>query len=871
MKHLSSDKLTTPDIRPPFLLFENLTKQNKRVINTSDHRMSIKIDTIPCYHCGLPVKNGKSIYVKITGVDRPMCCYGCQAVAQAIVNGGMADFYKFRTKNPSKPGEMLPEFFQQLKAYDNPVVQKHFATTENTNGENIREVSLILEGIVCAACIWLNEHHLSAMPGILSVNINYSNHRARVRWDNSKISLSEILEGIISIGYKAYPYDPDLRQRLIEKEKKQQIQRIGVAGILGMQIMILAVAMYTGEWWGMDELFMRTFRWISLVITVPILIFSSRPFFSAALRDLKNFHVGMDVPVSLGIGIAFVASVINTVRDAGDVYFDSVAMFTFFLLTARYFEMSARKRTAESTEALLNLQPAIATKLVNPENNYQHQISIAVAELKVGDYILVRPGENIPADGIIVEGTSGVNESLVTGESLPVTKAFNDAVIGGSTNIESPLIIKVDKVGDDTVLASIQKLIDDAQNNKPAIAQIADRLASKFVSVLLLIAAGVAIYWQQSNSEYWIEITIATLVVSCPCALSLATPTAITAATGQLARLGLLPTNALALETLARATDFVFDKTGTLTKGNIELVKTIALENQDIDDYIQIAAALESGSEHPIAKSIIQSAIQSTRKIKPAAEGITSISGQGISGIINSQKWFLGNINYINEKCGLSDSAQQLIQQKKIDNDINDLTVITLATEKKAHALFAFNDEIKSDARQLINNLKIEDKSVTLMTGDHKAPASRVAREVGIDNIFSEMSPADKLEKVRTMQKQGSIVAMSGDGVNDAPVLAGADIAIAMGSGTQLAAASADMILLSNHLDHLYSGYLVAKRTLNIIRQNLGWAIAYNLLAIPAAAAGYVEPWLAALGMSASSLIVVLNALRLSRTKKEPA
>jgi Cu2+-exporting ATPase len=805
-----------------------------------------------------------------------MCCYGCQAVAQAITNSDMEDFYKFRTKNPSKPDEILPEFLQQLKAYDNPVVQKQLATANDSNNENILEISLILEGIVCAACVWLNENHISAMPGVLSVNINYSNHRARVRWDNNTISLSEILESIKRIGYTAHPYDPDLRQRILEKEKKQQLRRIGLAGILGMQVMILAVAMYTGEWWGMNESFMKTFRWTSLFITVPILIFSSRSFFSAAIRDLNNFNVGMDVPVSLGIGIAFIASVANTLQDTGAVYFDSIAMFTFFLLTARYFETNARKRAAESTEALLNLQPAIATKLINDENNCREQISIAVAELKVGDHILVRPGENIPADGTIIEGASGVNESLVTGESLPLTKTINDDVIGGSTNIESPLVIRVNKVGKDTVLASIHKLIDDAQNNKPAVAKIADRLASKFVAAILLVTLAVAIYWYQTDPEQWVKIAIATLVVSCPCALSLATPTAITAASGQLAKLGLLPTSALALETLARATDFVFDKTGTLTKGNIELVKTIALENQDINEYIQIAAALESGSEHPIAKSIIQSAAEATNNMQLAATEITNKPGKGISGIINSEKWFLGNVNYINENCESPDEVKQLIQQEIIDNNLNNLTVIALATEKTIHALFAFDDEIKDGAfafddeikdgaNALIRSLQKENKSITLMTGDHQSPASRTAQLVGIKNIYSDMKPADKLERVRAMQKQGSVVAMSGDGINDAPVLAGADIAIAMGSGTRLAAVSADMILLSNHIDHLYAGYLIAKKTSNIIRQNLGWAIAYNLVAVPAAATGHVEPWLAALGMSASSLIVVLNALRLTR------
>jgi Cu2+-exporting ATPase len=588
---------------------------------------------------------------------------------------------------------------------------------------------------------------------------------------------------------------------------------------------------------------------------VPILFYASRPFFTAAFRDLKNFRVGMDVPVSLGIGIAFTASVINTITGSGEVYFDSVSMFTFFLLTARYFEMNARKRTSESTEALLNLQPAIATKLVN-EDGEDKQLCIPVAELVAGDHVLVRPGENIPADGTIVAGISGINEALITGESLPVTKTINDAVIGGSTNTESPLTIRVDKVGDDTVLASIHRLLDEAQQNKPAIAKLADQIASKFVTVILLIATGVAFYWYQTDPQQWVAITIATLVVTCPCALSLATPTAITAASGQLAKLGLLPTNSLALETLAKATDFVFDKTGTLTRGNIKLTNTISFNGDDEKQNIKIAAALESGSEHPIAKSLIQAAGNNEYK----ADGITNSPGRGVCGNINHTQWYLGNLIYI-----LSICKSPLLDSELNKNSLKGLTIVALATEEKIHALFSFDDELRDEAGPLVKALHDDNRNVTLMTGDNEPTALRVASRLGIKHVFSDLKPADKLAQVRNMQGKGAIVAMTGDGINDAPVLAGADISIAMGSGTQLAAAHADMILLSNHIQHLHAGYHIATRTLSIIRQNLSWAFGYNLLAVPAAATGYVDPWMAAIGMSASSLLVVLNALRLTR------
>lgn len=796
-----------------------------------------------------------------------MCCYGCQAVAQSIINSGMGDFYKFRTTRSLKAREVVPEFLQQLKAYDNPQVQKQFISEESgLNGDaQVREVSLILEGIVCAACVWLNEQHLNTLPGVISANINYSNNRARVRWDNNRISLSEILESITRIGYLAHPYNPDRQQAVIEKEKKQQLRRIGIAAVLGMQIMILAVALYTGDWWGMEESFRQLFRWVSLGVTVPLLLFASSPFFSAALRDLKNRRVGMDVPVALGIGIAFSASVLHTFQGSGEIYFDSVAMFTFFLLSARYFESGARKRTAEATEALLNLQPAIATKLIVDSNggyDHQKQVNLSVAELAIGDYVLVRPGEHIPVDGTIIEGTSGINESLLTGESLPVIKTVNDSVIGGSTNTESPLVVKIDKIGDDTVLASIQRLLEEAQNRKPAIAKMADRLASKFVAIILLLAGGVAIYWYQIDPAHWVAITVATLVVTCPCALSLATPAAFTAASGQLARLGLLPTSATALETLSRATDFVFDKTGTLTQGNIRLVKAVSLDDNPSEHHLHIAAALEAGSEHPVARSLIQAAgeiAQARPSIK--ASQLDNKAGAGVHGMIEGTQWYLGNINYIHQICAQSISLALLEE-----NRISSMTLVALATDTKIVAVFAFDDELREEAQTLIKKLKQQNKTITLMTGDNEANALRIARQIGIDNVYANMKPADKLARVQSMQQQGAIVAMTGDGINDAPVLAGADVSIAMGSGTQLAAAHADLILLSNHVEHLYAGYLISRRTLKIIRQNLSWAFGYNLLAIPAAATGHVDPWMAAIGMSASSLLVVLNALRLTRS-----
>ena len=817
-----------------------------------------------CFHCGLPVPGKLNITVKYQGKDEPMCCYGCQAVAQAIIDSGMDDFYKYRTSTAEKPEEIVPEFLQQLKAYDNSAVQKKFVheTNDKTSTGKALEVSLILEGITCAACVWLNEKHLNSLDGVIEANINYSNHRARVRWDNSKIHLSDILESISRIGYLAHPYDPEQHQRILEKERKQQIKRLGLSGLLGMQIMIFAVAMYTGEWWGMEESFKQSFRWISLVLTIPILLYASSVFFKSAYRDLSNKRVGMDVPVSLGIAIAFSASFLHTIQGTGEVYFDSVAMFTFFLLSARFFELGSRKQTSEATEALLNLTPAIATRLINyaeKQSNtitptIEQQESVAVTELNIGDYLLVRPGETIPADGIIISGTSSINESLITGESLPLTKHSDEPVIGGSTNTENPLIIQVTKLGEDSVLSSIQRLIDEAQHTKPAIAKLADKIASWFVSILLTIAAIVAYYWYKTDVTQWLEITIATLVVSCPCALSLATPAAITAASGQLAKIGLLPKRAHALETLAHATDFVFDKTGTLTEGKIILKKTVLTTDRfNEEQALTIAASLEAGSEHPIAKAILDANQQSLS----AVENLSHTTGLGIQGTINETEWFIGNKEFI-----------QLHSSGTFDSDIaNTASEIYLATKEQCFAIFILSDNIRKEAKSLIEQLQRQHKTTHLMSGDRLENARNISAQLGIQYCQAELKPEDKLKNVKTLQQQGAIVVMTGDGVNDAPVLAVADLSIAMGKGTQLAAATADMILISNNIEHIYHGYLIAIKTLRIIKQNLSWALLYNVIAIPAAAMGYVEPWLAAIGMSVSSLVVVLNALRLNRIK----
>ncbi len=805
-------------------------------------------DASTCFHCGLPVPKGSRYAVEIDGESREMCCPGCQAVAQAIVDNGLTDYYRYRTEQSPMARQLVPEALKNLELYDRDDIQKSFVSGRG----DIREASLILEGIVCAACIWLSEHHIMQLPGVLSFSVNYATHRAQVKWDQSQISLSQILKAISDIGYLAHPLDANRQEAVYKREKSAALRRLAIAGVGAMQVMMIAVALYASAAHGMDANLKLFLRWVSLFIATPVIVYAAKPFFIGLWRDLKLRRLGMDVPVALAIGAAFSASAWATITRHGEIYFDSVTMFTFFLLAGRFLEMSARHRAGQAAEELVKLIPAMATR-VNADNQ---QEVIPVSELQPDDIVLIKPGESVPADGISLGGISSVDESLLTGESIPITKLEGDQLIGGSVNIESSLHMRVQHVGQDTVLASIQRLLDRAQSEKPRLAELADRVAGYFVAVLLVFAVAVGVYWWQvqPHEAFWIVISV--LVVTCPCALSLATPVALTAATGRLTRDGILTTRGHALETLARVTDVVFDKTGTLTRGKLMLEQVQLLAETDETTCLQVAMALERHSEHPLAKAILA---YNTELEALRAEQVQATPGQGLRGIVAGETYFIGNPDFIAQSLNLS------LEQS------HDQTTVMLANSQQVLAVFSFSDQLRSGVVEAIAGLKQKGCRVHLFSGDRQAVVRRTAQEIGIDHAVGEMTPADKLAQLHALQEGGAVVAMVGDGVNDAPVLAGAQVSLAMGSGTQIAQASADMVLLSEDLGQLVDAIQAARMTRRIIRENLTWAVVYNLIALPLAAAGWVAPWMAAIGMSVSSLAVVINALRLTRRHHQPA
>lgn len=809
-------------------------------------------EALACYHCGLPVPENLDLPVQILGKRQKMCCIGCQAVAQSIVDNGLGEYYSSRDAMPESPREAMPAVLEQLVLFDHAEFQKSFV---RELGENELEASLMLEGITCAACVWLNEQHIGQLPGVTGVDVNYTNRRAKVRWDERRIKLSEILSAIAAIGYRAYPYDAAKHEELAQKERKDAMWRLWVAGFGMMQVMMYAIPVYLARDGDMTADIETLIRWASLLLTLPVVLYSSAPFFKGAWRDLRLKRVGMDVPVALGVGGAFAASVWATLTQSGEVYFDSVTMFVFFLLGGRYLEMTARQKAVSVTEALTKLLPAFCQRLPEyPQNREPDQV--LVSDLRIGDVVLVRPGDTIPADGKVVEGASNANEALLTGESRPVAKRPGDCVTGGGINMESPLVVRVDQVGEGTRLSAIIRLMERAASEKPQIVEMANKVAQWFVASLLLVAVAVAAGWYLVDPSRVLWITVSVLVVTCPCALALATPISLTVAAGALAKDGLLVTRGHALETLARATHFVFDKTGTLTRGEMRLLEVVASGGRNKEQVLVLAAALEQASEHPLALALRHDAQDLE---VPAAEQVCAEAGSGLEGKVGGRLLRIGRPDYVAALGGESDPVWPASWQDSGD------TVVALGGEEGVLAFFRLGDELRPEALALVNSLKGLGGRVLLMSGDAEPVARRVGAQLGIDDVRGALSPQGKRDAVAALQSSGAVVAMVGDGVNDAPVLAQAQVSVAMGTGTHLARAQADLVLLSENLDHLRRGVLRSRFTLRIIRQNLVWSFLYNFLALPLAALGYVTPWAAGIGMSASSLLVVLNALRIQK------
>jgi Cu2+-exporting ATPase len=805
---------------------------------------------VRCFHCALPVDDPERHGVTVDGEWQPVCCPGCEAGASAILGYGLQGYYEHRT-GPAATAEAAGGEIDEFLIYDDPEVQRGFV---HAGGTGERNAALMLEGIRCTACVWLNENVIGRMPGVLGVGINATTHRAQLRWDPDKVRLSEILDEVRRIGYRAHPYDARHAEAAQRLEQKQSLWRLFVAGFGTMQVMMYALPVYLAEQGSMTPDIEQLMRWASLMLTLPVVFYSAGPFFQAAWRDLRLGRMGMDLPVSLGIAVAFGASLWSTFARQGEVYFDSVTMFVFLLLCGRYLEIRARHAVARSLDYLSRAMPEVAMRM----GPAQESVQVAVSALRPGDRVLVRSGERVPADGVVTEGNSFVDESLLSGESRPVPRHAGDQLIGGSTNLANPMVMEVERIGADTVLSSIVRLMQQAATERPAIAANADRITVWFVAATLAIAAAAAAAWWfvEPAQALWVAVSI--LVVTCPCALSLATPVALTVATGRLAREGLIICRGHVIETLARATDVVLDKTGTLTLGRLRLTRTSILADVVEADCLAIAAALEQGSMHPIATALIAAGTKGL-----STQEATHQAGLGVDATVGGRRYRLGRMDFV--MCLSHAPSPALGAAHALGSSI-----ALLGDESGALAVFEFGDELRPDARNFVESLNRTGKRVHLLSGDLDETVGGLATALGIEVFVANASPQEKLDYVKNLQAQGRVVAMIGDGINDAPVLAQANISVAMSEGAWISQRHADAVLLSGRLLDLRTAFETSVRTLAIIRENLFWALAYNLTAVPLAALGMVTPWLAGIGMSASSLVVILNSLRLFRKPGSP-
>ena len=791
-----------------------------------------------CFHCALPIPANCDIRVEIGGEQHPVCCPGCKAVATLIRDAGLERYYDSREQ--PDPGAVRPaEDAGEWQVFDREDMLAAFATRNDGRAE----ATVYVGGMYCAACSWLIDASLQKLPGITSADINPVTHRLRVAWDTSSVGLGRILATLADLGYKPQPLAPDSTERPERAEQRAALKRLLVASLGMMQVMMFAVALYSGEFQGIDADMERFLRLVSFLVTTPVVFYSARPFFAGAIRGLRARRPGMDVPVSIAIGSAYVASVYATYTNGPAVWYDSVTMFVFFLTVARYLEMRARHRSIDRSSALASLLPNTATRLDGAERQ-----QVPVTQLAAGDVAVIRAGESFPADGTVTAGQTSVDESMLTGESKPQPKIVGDSVMAGSVNIDGIVEMRVDVTGTDTTLGTIGRLSERARYARPAFVQLADRVASYIVIAILVIAAAVAYGWYLADPERAFVITLSVLVVTCPCALALATPAAFAAAGSRLSDLHLLVTNGNAIETLSRATHVVFDKTGTLTRGMPEVVETVVHDPDFEERYcLQLAAALEIASTHPIARAFAhyESGIE--------ASGLEVIVGKGVEGEADGRHWKLGNAAFVPG----ADTASH----------DDDATRVFLGTGGHLVATFTVADTLRSDSANTLKILRKMGLSTSLVSGDGEAQVARAAAALGISDARSRCTPDDKLQRIHALQQRGEVVVMVGDGINDAPVLAGADVSIAPSHAASLAQSSADVLMLGDTLHPIVTLMQAARNTMRIVRQNLTWAIVYNLSAVPLAAAGFVPPWLAAIGMSTSSLVVVLNALRLSRIR----
>ncbi|MBF6057464.1 heavy metal translocating P-type ATPase [Thiomicrorhabdus heinhorstiae] len=806
-----------------------------------------------CFHCGQAIPEGDLVLKPIKGQERTFCCHGCASVCEVIYEAGMESFYQ-RTPD----GELLsppPAPNKDIEFFDYDEVQSQYVS----NLGDQREITLMSEAIHCAACVWLIEHTLAKMDAVLMARVNFTNKQIKIRWDNSRLKLSEIIKKLNSIGYDATPYDASASEEAFRKANRDLLYRLGFAGFAMMNVMWFSVALYTGA--STDPEYRNYFHWLELIIATVTLGYSGQPFFKGAWTSLKGRSVGMDVSISLGMLTTYLYSCWVTLHpeNVGEVYFDTLIDFMFLLLIGRYLEAISKNKAVDASRRLMDLQPKVARKVTEEGSQI-----VPVRTLTRGMQIQVKPGEKFPVDGRVIDGQAMVNESMLSGESREIHKSVGSKVAAGTVNIDGTLQVQVDSILQDTQLGKIVSMVEEAQGSKAPIQCTADKIMPWFVSTTISLAVASFVFWFfNTGIEYAIMTATAVLIITCPCAFGLATPMAIAVASGVSARNGILVKNGAVLETLHQIDHFVFDKTGTLTEGRMQWIASEWKEGIDEKQLLLEVGSIEHLSEHSIGQAVSES-IAARYEYKNAdwlkVENFKAVSGKGVEADISGRKYALGTARWLREEgielpVKLFEKAQQHAEKGQ--------TAVWIACNDEVVGVLFLEDQIRADAKELIERLKARGKRVTLLSGDLQVVADRVAEKLGGMEVIAEVLPQDKNTVIRDLQASRSQVAMVGDGVNDAPALVRANVGIALGSGTDVSMDSADIVLMNNELLAVDTAVALSERTLRTIKQNIASSITYNLIMVPLAMTGVLTPLIAAITMPLSSLVVIGNAARI--------
>ncbi len=806
---------------------------------------------IKCNHCHLEFANE----VMIKENELNFCCKGCQGVYHILKSDGLDSFYdKLGNKTIAPP---LKLDNKDLSKFDSLNFLDNYATKTK---DGFTQIDLIIEGIHCAACVWLNEKILHETNGVIEANINFTTNKAKIIWDEDKLKLSQIIEKIRSIGYNAYAYDSSVADVQASKAKQDYFIRMMVAVIASMNIMMLSVAKYTGFFTGISNEVKDMIHIGEFLLSTPVLFYSGWIFFKGAYFGLKNRILNMDFLVSSGATLTYIYSLFILFGVKGESYFDSVAMIITFVLVGKYLEVIGKKTAVDTLDKIKSSLPLEATVILNNTRKL-----IALNSINIGDIIELKAGEKIPVDGKIISGSGFFDESSMTGESIPVYKKNSDDIYSGTINVDSLIQYEVTKSFKNSTFSSIVALLEDSLNSKPKIQTKANEISKGFSITILALALMTFLVWYflgidlgfdyegTNQFEKSFIVAVSVIVIACPCALALATPMASLIGISELAKKGLLFKEAKFIETLAVATTVVFDKTGTLTKGELTVSKVEILDENV--EKLNLLYSLLSASSHPVSTSI-KNYLSSKYELEiKNLEEVKNIEARGMSAIYkdsNGEKYKLlgGNID--------------LLDENNIDYKFDsDKTVYLFSLNKEVIASFELEDEIKDNAKQLIDFLQKKNIEVIMLTGDNEKVALKIANQLNINKYYSKQTPISKADFIKDLKKQDKIVVMVGDGVNDSVALGNADVAVAMGNSADVSLAVSDVVLLNSTLNSLQEAFEISSKTYKFIKQNLGISIIYNMVTIPLAMLGYVIPLVAALSMSLSSIMVVLNSLRI--------